>query len=51
MNAERPFPSELWEQIPVAVQDYIRTLEARVTALETAVQRLEATVQQFMERL
>jgi transposase len=51
MNAERPFPPELWEQIPAVVQDYICTLEARVTALETAVQRLEATVQQLMERL
>jgi transposase len=51
MNAERPFPPELWERIPAVVQDYICTLEARVTALETAVQRLEATVQQLMERL
>src|SRR2546426_493564 len=34
MNAERPFPSELWQHIPAAVQDYIHALEARVTALE-----------------
>src|SRR5882724_8059163 len=51
MNAERPFPSELWQHIPAAVQDYIHALEARVTALEAAVQRLEATVQHLTERL
>jgi transposase len=51
MSAERPFPSELWEQIPVAVQAYLDALEARVTALETAVQRLDATVQHLTERL
>jgi hypothetical protein len=51
MNAERPFPPELWEQIPAAVHGYIRALEARVTALETAVQRLEATVQDLKERV
>jgi transposase len=51
MNAERPFPPELWEQTPAAVQGYIRALEARVTALETAVQRLEATVQDLQERV
>ena len=51
MNAERPFPPELWERIPAVAQEYICTLEARVTALETAVQRLEATVQHLRERL
>jgi transposase len=51
MNAERPFPSELWEQIPAAVKDYIHALEARVTMLEAAVQRLEATAQHLTERL
>ena len=51
MNAERPFPSELWQQIPAAVQDYIHALDARMTALEAAVQRLEATVQHLTERL
>jgi transposase len=51
MNAERPFPSELWEQIPAAVQGYIRALEVRVTALETAVQQLETTVQDLKERV
>jgi transposase len=51
MKAERPFPSELWEQIPAAVQGYIYALEARVTALEAAVQRLEATVPHLTERL
>jgi transposase len=51
MSAERPFPPELWEQIPVAVQDYIRALEARVTALEAIVQRLEVTVQHMTEQL
>lgn len=44
MNANFPFPQELWEQTPVEVQAYIRALEARVVALE-------ATVQHLMERL
>ena len=44
MNTTPPFPPKLWEQTPVAVQEYIRTLEARVAALE-------ATVQQLLERL
>jgi transposase len=44
MNITPPFPPELWEQTPVAVREYIRTLEARVAALE-------ATVQQLLERL
>ena len=30
MPTERPFPPALWEQIPAAVQDYIRALEAQV---------------------
>jgi protein-L-isoaspartate(D-aspartate) O-methyltransferase len=30
MSTERPFSPTLWEQIPAAVQDYIRGLEARV---------------------
>lgn len=51
MNPERPFSQELWDETPAAVQDYIRTIEARVAALETVVQRLEATVQQLTERL
>jgi transposase len=51
MMTERPFSPELWDQTPAAVQDYIRTLEARVTAVEAIVQRLEATVQQLTERL
>src|SRR5215216_7043613 len=44
MNSMPPFPPELWEQTPIAVREYIRTLEARVVALE-------ATVQQLLERL
>jgi len=44
MNTTPPFPPELWEQTPLAVRKYIRTLEARVAALE-------ATVQQLLERL
>src|SRR5262249_3028351 len=44
MNTTPPFPPELWEQTPLAVREYIRTLEARVVALE-------ATVQQLLERL
>jgi transposase len=50
MNPERPFSQELWDETPAAVQDDIRTLEAWVAALETVVQRLEATVQQLTER-
>lgn len=41
-----PFPPELWEQTPVAVQTYIRTLEARVAELEATVQRLLERLQQ-----
>src|SRR4029453_4632809 len=44
MHTTPPFPPELWEQTPFAVREYIRTLEARVAALE-------ATVQQLMEHL
>jgi hypothetical protein len=51
MHAERLFPSELWPQIPAAVQDSMHALEARVTALAAAVQRWEATVQHLTERL
>jgi transposase len=51
MSAERPFPPELWEQIPVVVQDDIRALEARVATLEAIVQRWEARVQHVTERL
>ena len=46
MNTTPPFPPELWEQTPVAVQAYIRTLEARVAALEATVQRLLERLQQ-----
>ena len=44
MNTTPPFPPKLWEQTPLAVREYIRTLEARVAMLE-------ATVQQLLERL
>jgi len=40
MNTTSPFPPERWEQTPMAVREYIRTLEARVAALEATVQRL-----------
>ena len=46
MNTTPPFPPELWEQTPVAVQEYIRTLAARVVALEATVQRLLERLQQ-----
>src|SRR4029434_5845594 len=46
MNTTPPFPPELWEQTPVAVQAYIRTLEARVVALEATVQHLLERLQQ-----
>jgi transposase len=51
MNAKRPFSQALWDQTPVAVQDYIEALEARVAALEGSVQRLEAAVQHLTEHV
>lgn len=51
MNAKRPFSQALWDQTPVAVQDYIEALEARVAALEGSVQRLEAAVQHLTEKV
>ena len=41
-----PFPPELWEQTPVAVQEYIHALEARVAELEAIVQRLLERLQE-----
>jgi len=46
MNTTPPFPPELWEQTPLAVREYIRTLEARVAALEATVQHLLERLQQ-----
>ena len=46
MMSEHPCSQELWEQTPIAVQDYIRALEARVTALEARVQELREQRQQ-----
>src|SRR4051794_33750239 len=46
MNTTPPFPPELWEQTPLAVREYIRTLEARVAELEATVQRLLERLQQ-----
>jgi transposase len=51
MNAKRPFSQAVWDQTPVAVQDYIEALEARVAALEGSVQRLEAAVQHLTEQV
>jgi transposase len=51
MSAKRPFSQALWDQTPVAVQDYIEALEARVAALEGSVQRLEAAVQHLTEHV
>ena len=51
MNTMRPFSQALWDQTPVAVQDYIEALEARVAALEGSVQRLEAAVQHLTEQM
>ena len=51
MTPERPFSPELGDETPPAIQDYICTLEGRVTALEAIVQRLEVTVQHLTERL
>lgn len=44
MHTLPPLPPELWEQTPLAVQEYIRALEGRVA-------ELEATVQRWLERL
>ena len=46
MNTIPPFPPALWEQTPIAVQEYIRALEARVAALEATVQQLLEHLQQ-----
>jgi transposase len=46
MNTTLPFPPELWKQTPLAVREYIRTLEARVAQLEATVQRLLERLQQ-----
>src|SRR5262245_44911472 len=46
MNTMPPFPPEWWEQTPLAVQEYIRTLEVRVAELEATVQRLLERLQQ-----
>ena len=46
MDTIPPCPPELWEQTPVAVQKYIRALEARVAAFEATVQRLLERLQQ-----
>jgi transposase len=44
MNTTPPLPPEVWERTPAEAQAYIRTLEARIAALE-------ATVQHLLERL
>lgn len=46
MNTTHPFPPELWEQTPLAVREYIHTLEVRVAELEATVQRLLERLQQ-----
>jgi transposase len=46
MNTTPPFPPELWEQTPLAIREYLRTLEARVAELEATVQRLLERLQQ-----
>jgi transposase len=51
MDAQLPLPQEMWERLPVEVQEYIHTLATRVAALEAIVLRLEATVQHLTERL
>src|SRR3954462_15412463 len=46
MNTTPPVPPALWAQTPLAVREYIRTLEARVAELEATVQRLLERLQQ-----
>jgi transposase len=45
MHSEIPFSQEVWERIPPEAQAYIRTLEARVGALEETVQHWQAAMQ------
>ena len=40
MNGQRPFSQGHWDGLPAAVQEYLCALEARVAALEVAVQHL-----------
>src|SRR6266478_5498801 len=41
-----PFPPEDWEQTPLAVQAYVRTLRDEVTHLHDRVETLEARLTQ-----
>jgi transposase len=46
MNIEPPLPQEGWDRTPPEVQAYIRALEARIVALEAAIQQLREQVRQ-----
>jgi transposase len=46
MNSKSPFSPERWERTPLAVQAYLRALEARVAALEATVEQLREQLQQ-----
>jgi transposase len=46
MDSQIPFPPEIWERTPPEVQAYISALESRVAALEATVQQLREQVQQ-----
>jgi transposase len=46
MNREPLLAPDIWERTPAEAQAYIRTLEARVAALEAIVQQLREQVQQ-----
>ena len=46
MNSEPLLSPDLWERLPPEAQAYIRTLEARVAALEATIQQLREQLQQ-----
>lgn len=54
MDTHPTFPPELWDRTPPEVQAYIRTLEARLAALEeleSRLHRLQAQVRMLEEQL
>src|SRR5436309_15240630 len=51
MDTHLSLPQDLWEQTPPAVQAYIRTLAARVVAVEALMHSLEEQVRTLQEQL
>src|SRR5215467_4733566 len=46
MDRPAALPPDIWERTPPEAQAYIRALEARVTALESLMQELQAQLKQ-----